>query len=231
MRDLGRLQNALQFNMPRPSFFRSPRPDGPQASPASSSSSQFGELHNNVRSMVNGSSVYSDSPAPSNNNTPKIPFLGFLRRPQSPPDPIAVPNDAPRDSTDSRSPLRPNHTAGTYQRILEPLEPTPRQPEVVYARHPADVPLDYGGSGNSDTQQLQEEGQGRRSRRHHGRRKRHATHWTRRRSQRGESSSFIKSRAAKGKCFACLISGLFLITVLTICTLACAASLARFWSH
>lgn len=212
--------------MPLPSFFRSPRPDqqeSPNGSPASQSSSRFGALHNNVRSMINGSSVYSDSPAPSNNNTPKIPFLGFLRRPQSPPDPIVVPgNDVPRDSSDSRSPLRPRHTAGSYMRTIAPLQ-DPREPETIYSnRHPADVPLDYGGSVDPETQQLQEEVQGRRRRhRHHRRRKHRATHWVRRRSDRGQDKGicfpFVKSQAARGKCIACMISGLFLTTVLAIC--------------
>ncbi|ORY15708.1 hypothetical protein BCR34DRAFT_477604 [Clohesyomyces aquaticus] len=218
--------------MPRPSFpsfRRSPRPEQQRnASPASTSSSQFGALHGNVRSMINGSSVYSDSPAPSNNNTPKIPFLGFLgRRPQSPPDPIVLPdNEGPRESTDSRSPLRPPHTAGSYMRTIGHFG-TPRQPETAFSRHPADVPLDYERSVDPETAQLQDELHGRRPRRHRRRRKhrtggRHdpsrqpATHWVRRREERGICFSFMRSRAARGKCYACLISGLFLMTVLTI---------------
>lgn len=204
--------------MPLPSLFRSSRPDGPEASPASASS-QFGALQSNVRSMVNGSSVYSDSPAPSNNNTPKIPFLGFLRRPQSPPDPdpMVVPdNNLPGESTDSRSPLLPQHTAGSYMRVIEPLG-HPREPHPVHSRHPADVPLDYGGSVDPETEQLQEYVHRKRRRRHRRRRHHRATHWVRRRSDKGVCFSFVKSQAAKGKCFACLMSGLFLVTVLAIC--------------
>ncbi|KAF2471066.1 uncharacterized protein BDR25DRAFT_30049 [Lindgomyces ingoldianus] len=204
-----------------PSFHRSPRPDQPHDSPASISSFQFSTLHTNVRSMINGSSVYSNSPPPSNNNTPKIPFLGFLRRPQSPPNPIVVPdNDAPRDSSDSRSPLRSHHTAGSYIAAIAPLDTHPREPEAVYSsRHPADVPLEYGRSVDPETEQLQEEVHGRRRRRHRRRRKHReprATHWVRRRKERGVCFSFMRSRATRGKCYACLISGLFLITVLTI---------------
>ncbi|KAF2180340.1 hypothetical protein K469DRAFT_592348 [Zopfia rhizophila CBS 207.26] len=198
--------------MPFPVFQRSPRPND---SPASTSSSRFGALHNNVRSMINGSSVYSNSPVSSNNNTPKLPFLGFLRRPQSPPNPIVVPeNEAPRDSSDSRSPLHPQHTAGSYQRVIAPLGSNPREPDRTYNRHPAEVPL---GSVDPETAQLQEEVHGRRRRHHRRRRKHHRpTHWVRRRSERGICFSFIRSHAARGKCIACLISGLFLMTVLTI---------------
>lgn len=225
--------------MPVPSWalFRSPRPDDDNnqvhdpdvgGSPASQSSSRFGALHSNVRSMINGSSIYSsDSPRLLQPETPKTPFWGFLgRRPHSRPPPIDVisDNDAPRDSNDSRSPLRPQHTAGSYMRVIAPLQ-DPRVPEVVHNRHPADVPLNYGGSVDLETQQLQDEIHGRRRKRKHRRRRtqRH-NHWVRRRSgsssqDRGICFPFIKSQAARGKCVACMISGLFLTTVLAICAL------------
>ncbi|KAH7138414.1 hypothetical protein B0J11DRAFT_555198 [Dendryphion nanum] len=195
-----------------PSFRRSPRPDQAETpldgSPASQSSSRFGGLHNNVRSMINGSSVYSNSPAPSNNNTPKLPFLGFFRRP--PPSPIEIP--PPRQSTDSRSPLRPQHTAGSYMRAIAPLQDPP-EPQAIYNRHPADrhpadVQLgqtDSHSQVDPEIQQLQDEINGRRRRRHrHHRRRKHQqrpNHWT---------------QAARGKALACTLSGLFLITVLAI---------------
>lgn len=220
--------------MPIPQLFKwSPRPDQtPEGSPESQSSSRFGALHNNVRSMINGSSVYSQSPNPNSAwNTPKPPFLSFLRREQSP-SPIAVPttNDAPRDSSDSRSPLRPQHTAGSYMRTIAPLQ-DPREPETIYShernspdRHPADVPLDYVGSGgnaNPDVEQLQQESNGphrQRRRRRHRRRKHHRqSQWTRRRNERQGCMPFVRGTAARGKLMACLISGLFLATVLAIC--------------
>lgn len=219
--------------MPVPQLFRwSPRPDqSPDASPASQSSSRFGLLHSNVRSMINGSSVYSqDSPAPSANNTPKIPFLGFLRRPPSPPAPIVVP-DAPRDSSDSRSPLQPRHTAASYMRTIAPLQ-DPREPETIYnrdppERHPADVPLDYNNNNNGqsvdpETEQLQDEihnSQRRRKRRRH-RRKHHRqqAQWVRRGEQRGRCVPSARGAATRSKLLACIISGLFLATVLAICT-------------
>ncbi|KAF2115086.1 hypothetical protein BDV96DRAFT_494404 [Lophiotrema nucula] len=219
MRDFGRLQDYIPLALPRPSFRRSPRPDqpAPDASPASQSPSRFGGLHNNVRSMINGSSVYSDSPAPSNNNTPKIPFLGFLHRPRSPPEPIVVPdNETPRDSSDSRSPLRPQHTAGSYMRIIAPLDGNLRQPEPALDRHPADVSLEYHGSVDPETEQLQDEVHGRRRRKHRRRRHHRPTHWVRRKPNERVCMPFIKSQAARGKVFGCLISGLFLITTLTI---------------
>ncbi|KAF2735723.1 hypothetical protein EJ04DRAFT_434341 [Polyplosphaeria fusca] len=213
-----------------PSFGRSPRLDVEEGqterqpgyrlgdSPASQQSSRFGRLHDNVRSMVNGSSVYSDSPAPSNNNTPKLPFLGFLHRPRSPPEPIVLPdNEPPRGSSDSRSPLRPQHTAGSYMRVIAPPEGDLRQPSPVLDRHPADVPLGIAGSVDPETHQLQEDIHGRRRKRRHRRRKQNRpTHWVRRKSDKGVCFPFMKSRPARGKIFACIISGLFLMTVLTI---------------
>lgn len=220
--------------MPVPQLFKwSPRPDQtPEGSPASQSSSRFGALHNNVRSMINGSSVYSQSPNPNSAwNTPKPPFLSFLRREHSP-SPVAIPtsNDPPRDSSDSRSPLHPQHTAGSYMRTIAPLQ-DPREPEVIYShernapdRHPADVQLDYAGSGgnpNPDVERLQEETNDpnrQRRRRRHRRRKHHRqTQWTRRRNEQRGCLPFIRGSAARGKLMACFISGLFLATVLAIC--------------
>ncbi|KAF2268304.1 hypothetical protein CC78DRAFT_19836 [Lojkania enalia] len=209
--------------MPLPSFLRSPQLDQGDGTPATQSTAWFGGFYNSARTVVNGSSIYSNSPPPSNNNTPKLPFLGFLRRPQSPPTPVIIPeDDTPRESSDSRSPLQPHHTAGSYTRAIAPLENNLRSPELVYDnRHPADVPLDYNGSVDPETQQIQEDIHRRRRRRHRKRKHHHqhrhrSTHWVRRKTDKGVCFPFIKSQAARGKCIACLISGLFLMTVLTI---------------
>lgn len=218
-----------------PQLFKwSPRPDpSPDSSPASQSPSRFGPfntLHNNVRSIVNGSSVYSQSPNPNHTtpNTPKTPFLNRFRRDQSP-APIATSNhhDAPRESTDSRSPLRPQHTAGSYMRSIAPLG-NPRAPETVYNgheqdRHPADVPLNYNGSGGGtdpEIVQLQAEINDRRRRRRRHRRRRHPRsegQWVRRHSERGRGKRLKRGTAARGKLMAAIISGSFLILVLTVC--------------
>ncbi|CAI6339716.1 unnamed protein product [Periconia digitata] len=216
-----------------PQLFKwSPRPDqSPDASPASQSSSRFGPfstLHNNVRSMVNGSSIYSQSPNPnhSNENTPKIPFLGRFRREQAPaPLAISGSNDAPRESTDSRSPLQPQHTAGSYMRSIAPLG-DPRAPEMAYRshstdRHPADVQLDYHGSGGVDPEieQLQHEINGRRRRRRRHRRRRHPRsegQWVRRRNSNSRRARLTRGSAARGKLMASIISGSFLIGVLAV---------------
>jgi hypothetical protein len=211
-----------------PLFSWSPRPDqdrnqDPFGTPASQSSSRFGALHSNIRTMINGSSIYSQSPAlENNNNTPKIPFLGFLRRDQAL-DPESSPgaHDAPRASDDSRSPLRAQHTAGSYIHAIEP----PQTPETVYQRHPADVPLPHQDSNYVDpeVQQLAEEVNGRRHRRKHRRRKHrqqpHTDRWVRRREEQGAQGPmlFIRGSAARGKMMACIISGTFLLTVLSVC--------------
>jgi hypothetical protein len=206
-----------------PLFSWSPRPDqDAEATPVLQSPSRFGAFRGNIRSMINGSSVYSQSPAlPSNNNTPKIPFLGFLHRQQSlDPIEVSISNDLPRDSNDSRSPLRPQHTAGSYMRAIAPLQ-DPQEPQTVYSRHPADVPLPYHQDGfvDPEVQQLADEINGRRHRRRKHRRRKHyraprSDQWVRR---RGERSVYVKGTAARSKMIACIISGSFLITVLAIC--------------
>ncbi|KAJ4292505.1 hypothetical protein N0V90_009167 [Kalmusia sp. IMI 367209] len=214
--------------MPMPALFKwSPRPDQtPDGSPISQSSSRFGALHNNVRSMINGSSIYSRSPNFGGDSSPKTPFLGFFRRPQDPPAPIDVDvaNRPARDSSDSRSPLHPQHTAGSYMRSIAPLQ-DPREPETVYRRnsdvpdrHPADVQLDYGRSVDPETEQLSEEVHQRRRRRRHRRRKhhRHQRQWVRRKHEKQGCMPFVRGTAARGKLVACMISGLFLATVLAI---------------
>jgi hypothetical protein len=217
-----------------PLFAWSPRPgqdqtQDPFGTPASQSSSRFGALHSNIRNMINGSSVYSQSPAPSNNNTPKVPFLGIFRRDQSSESNLLpISHDAPRDLDESHSRLRPQHTAGSYIRTITPPQ-DPQLPEVIYNRHPADVQLPHQDSGFSDpdVEVLVDEINGRRHRRKHRRRK-HRRHqqqqqqWVRRRddsSTRGPMV-FVRGTAARGKVVACTISGLFLLTVLAICKLS-----------
>ncbi|KAK3202034.1 hypothetical protein GRF29_164g1518961 [Pseudopithomyces chartarum] len=133
-----------------PTLFKwSPRSDD---SPASQSSSRFSSLHHNVRSIINGSSIYSQSPALPGAQSPKSPFLGFLRRDHSPPAPINTHTaNNPPHSSDSRSPLHPPHTANSYMRSIGPFQ-DPQQPETVYRRdsdvpdrHPADVQLSGDG--------------------------------------------------------------------------------------
>lgn len=209
-----------------PLFSWSPRPDqDPLATPASQSPSRFGAFQSNIRTMINGSSVYSQSPAigPSDLNTPKVPFLGFLGRREHSPDANILPvsNDVPRDSNDSQSPLRAQHTAGSYIRTIAPLQ-DPQEPTTIYSRHPADVPLplNHDGYVDPEVQQLADEIHGRRRRRKHRRRKHRRTeHWVRRRNERGGRGVmlFVKGTAARGKMIACIISGTFLITVLAIC--------------
>jgi len=216
-----------------PLFAWSPRPgqdqtQDPFGTPASQQSSRFSALHSNIRNMINGSSVYSQSPVPSNNNTPKVPFLGRFRRDHSP-DPNLLPfsHDEPRESHDSRSPLRAQHTAGSYIRTITPPQGL-RLPETVYARHPADVPLPHQNSGFTDPeiQELANEINGRRHRKKHRRRKHHhrrqhhhSDGWVRRRNEHHARGPmlFVRGTPSRGKMVACIISGSFLLTVLAIC--------------
>jgi hypothetical protein len=208
-----------------PLFAWSPRPgqdrnQDPFGTPASQSSSRFGALHSNIRGMINGSSIYSQSPAlEQNNKTPKTPFLGFFRRDQAfDPESSPVARDGPRASDDSRSPLRGHHTAGSYIGAIE--SQAPQSPENVYHRHPADVALPRQDSDNVDPEDQQPAE--RRHRRKHRRRKHRqpqAAQWVRRREERGAHGPmlFIRGSPARGKMIACIISGSFLLTVLSVC--------------
>jgi hypothetical protein len=220
-----------------PLFAWSPRPDQNQdleASPVTQSPSRFGAFRSNVRSMVNGSSIYSQSPAlphtnTNNENTPKIPFLGFWNRS---PDTNTLPtsNTAPRESQDSRSPLRAQHSASSYIGAIE----DPQVPTTVYARHPADVPLPHqqqNGHADPEIELLASDINGRRHRRKKHRRRKHQHHrtdrsggrsersdqWVRRRDEPRSAVIYVRGTAARGKMIACVISGTFLITVLAIC--------------
>ncbi|KAK7186845.1 hypothetical protein DPSP01_007031 [Paraphaeosphaeria sporulosa] len=216
--------------MPMPTLWKwSPRPEQTlDGSPASQSSSRFGALHSNVRSMINGSSIYSRSPTLGGDASPKTPFMGFFRRDHSPPAPIDVhaANEPSRDSSDSRSPLHPQHTAGSYMRTIAPLQ-HPQEPPTVYRRnsdvpdrHPADVQLDYRGSVDPETEVLSDEVQQRRRRRRHRRRKhshpRSQRAWVRRKHEKRGCMPFVRGSAARGKLIASMISGLFLATVLAV---------------
>ncbi|EUC34541.1 hypothetical protein COCCADRAFT_35804 [Bipolaris zeicola 26-R-13] len=210
-----------------PLFAWSPRPDQDQdieASPATSSPSRFGAFRSNVRTLVNGSSVYSQSPALTNTNnhnetTPKVPFRGFWSRQQSPdPNTQHVSDDEPRDSRDSRAPLS-HHTAGSYIGAIQ----DPQEPETVYSRHPADVqlPSDHDGPVDPAIQQPADEANGRRHRRrkHRRRTNRRADRreqWVRRRDERESTGIYVRGSAARRKMVAAVISGTFLIVILSI---------------
>lgn len=221
---------------PRPGPDQTPNSDASDESPATQSPSRFGALHSNVRSMVAGSSIYSRSPNMGGDaGSPKTPFMGFFRRDRdrdaTMPAPIDVhaANDA-RGSNDSRSPLHPPHTAGSYMRAIAPLQ-DPQEPQTVYRRnsdvpnrHPADVRLDHApGSVDPETEVLSDEvNQRRRRRRRHRRRKHHRRNangeWVRRRGAKRACMPFVRGTAARGKLYSSAISGLFLATVLSICT-------------
>jgi hypothetical protein len=194
--------------MPLPYFNR---PSSWLGDSPSSSPSRFSAMQQNVRSILNGSSIYSNSPVPSNNSTPKLPLLGFLRRPHSPPGLGVSEVDLPRDSTSSRSPLHPQYTAGSYMREIAP-EDEPAGPLTAHVRHGS-----LYGSVDPETEHLAELVNNRRTRTRRRRRKHRQRAWVRKRKDGSVCFSFIKSPAARSKCTACLMSGIFLTTVLTIC--------------
>lgn len=184
-----------------PLFAWSPRPDQDpesQGTPVPQSSSRF-------RTMVNGSSIYSQSPALPN-QTPKTPLLGFLRRDRSP------------------NPNHAQHSAGSYIGAIQMNQPEP--PHELHAiqtndtRRPS-VPRQDSISSVMDPeiQRLQEEitGHGRRSRRRKHRRNEHHDQWVRKRKDRGTLLPFVKGTAARGKLLACMLSGTFMLFVLSIC--------------
>ena len=217
-----------------PLFSWSPRPDhhDPFATPESQSQSRFGAFQGNIRTMIAGSSIYSQSPTlgPSNNNTPKIAFRGFFNRNQRPNDEHIQPiphgqSQEPRAPMESESPAQGQHTAGSYIHTIAPLqdpqEPATiyeRQPATIYERHPADVPLPQRSlEGHRSSEDPEDDIHGRKRQRKQKKRKHDRPgHWVRRRNGRG-AVMFTKGTAARGKMFACLFSGAFLLTVLSIC--------------
>ncbi|CAE7220616.1 hypothetical protein CFE70_010486 [Pyrenophora teres f. teres 0-1] len=202
-------------------FAWSPQPNSDlEASPATQSPSRFGALRSNVRTMVNGSSVYSQSPALTNNtNTPKTPFLGFWNRSPNPNEPRPSHNV----QQEPGSPPTANHSASSYIGAIQETS----EPNTIYARHPADVPLPQAdGFADPEIQQLANDINGRRRRRRKHRRRQHpdpqrsgstsstgTRGWVRRRNERDTA---VRGSAARGKLIACIISGTFLITILAI---------------
>ena len=133
----------------------------------------------------------------------------------------------PRAPVESGSPFQGQHTAGSYIHTITPLqdpqEPATiyeRQPATIYERHPADVPLPQQypeGNPRSSDEHPEDDIDGRKRQRKQKKRKHQRPgHWVRRRNGRGEMM-FTKGTAARGKMFACLFSGAFLVTVLAIC--------------
>ena len=193
---------------------RSPAPPLPsqfpvENSPAPQSQSRFARFSTNARTIV-GSSVYSQSPGQPRWKTPKMPSLGFGRRPVS----------ADLDTVvDESNGTYASHSASSYVGAIS--QEQIRAPEQTYNRHPADVPLPQNDPFvDPEVQEIADEiNHGpRRHRRRKRRRQHRADHWKRKKSDRGKLMPFVRGQAARGKLIACIISGTFLISVLTICT-------------
>lgn len=202
---------------------RTPRPDQDvenvpapalpvENSPAPQSQSRFGRFSINARTMV-GSSVYSQSPGQSRWKTPKMPSMGFGRRPTS------ADLDTVIDESNGSNSAFASHSAASYVGAIS--QEQIRAPAQTHSRHPADVPLPRQQDPfvDPEIQELAEEiSRGpRRHRRRKRRRQHRADHWKRKRSDRGKLMPFVRGTAARGKLIACIISGSFLLTVLTIC--------------
>ncbi|KAJ4337667.1 hypothetical protein N0V95_008273 [Ascochyta clinopodiicola] len=189
---------------------RTPRPEQDvENSPAPQSQSRFARFSTNARTIV-GSSVYSQSPGPSRWKSPKMPSMGFSRRP------VSADLDTVVDESNGSNPTLASHSAASYVGAIS--QEQIRTPEQTYNRHPADVPLPHQDPFiDPEVQQLADEINGPRRHRRRKRRKQHRDgHWKRKRGDRGKLMPFVRGTAARGKLIACIISGTFLLSVLTI---------------
>lgn len=180
-------------------------------SPAPQSQSRFARLSTNARTLV-GSSVYSQSPGQPRWKTPKMPSMGFGRRP------VSADLDTVVDDSNGSHSAYASHSAASYVGAIS--QEQIRTPEQTYNRHPADVPLPQQDPFvDPEVQEIADEiNRGpRRHRRRKRRRQHRADHWKRKRSDRGKLMPFVRGTAARGKLIACIISGTILVTVLTIC--------------
>ncbi|KAF2127927.1 hypothetical protein P153DRAFT_294346 [Dothidotthia symphoricarpi CBS 119687] len=179
-----------------PLFAWSPRPDQDpesQYTPASPFATRF-------RNMINGSSVYSQSPAIPH-QTPKTArssFLGFLHR-----DPFPNTDHA-------------QHTAGSYIGAIQPEAPLEQRTTHAHESHHARQESNFS-IADPEVLQLQAEinGRGRRHRRRKHRRHEHHDQWVRTKKGRGTRHSG-KGTAVRGKKMACILSGTFMLVVLAI---------------
>ena len=194
---------------------RSPVPPLPatfvENSPAPQSQSRFARFSTNARTIV-GSSVYSQSPGQTRWKTPKMHSLGFARRP------VSADLDTVIDDSNGSNSAFASHSASSYVGAIS--QEQIRAPEQTYNRHPADVPLPQNDPFvDPEAQEIADEiNHGpRRHRRRKRRRQHRADHWRRKKSDRGKLMPFVRGQAARGKLIACIISGTFLLSVLTIC--------------
>jgi hypothetical protein len=182
-------------------------------SPAPQSQSRFARLSTNARTIV-GSSIYSRTPGQPAWRTPKMPSLGFGRRP------VSADLDTVIDESNGSHSHLASHSAASYVGAIS--QESIRTPEQVYNRHPADVPLpQHDPFVDPEVQEIADEiNHGpRRHKRRKRRRQHRADHWRRRKGDEGKVMPFVRGTAARGKLMACTISGTFLITVLTACKL------------
>ncbi|KAF2753162.1 hypothetical protein EJ05DRAFT_227266 [Pseudovirgaria hyperparasitica] len=219
--------------MPLSIFHRSPQP--------SDSPSRFSAFHANVRSLLNGSSIYSNSPVLSSDHEdhsdrgsrsiPKLPAFDFFRRNSTP---LVLPTTELQQGSRSNTVLSPpvlnyQHTAGSY--IQDIGNSTPEIQEQYLVTPPTlfspDATPPLRQHLDSETEQSTERVPGRRPRRHR-RRHRHRTRpavvpfirtgpqaWVRKKRERG-SCSVSNNKAARGKLTSVTISAVFLGVILSI---------------
>lgn len=178
-----------------------------------STPSTISAVQSQVRSLLQGSSIYADSPALSSRSTPKAPFSSVFRRGFLTPGSNSPQFDIPRDSSESQTPLHQQQIIRSYRpaAVASPQHGAPVAPPAAYTRESSI----YEGV-DPETSQLAILINQRA-------RKRQQRAWVRRRGSRRPRRG--SSRGAWGtpttpirkKAMLCLGSGIFLAMVLTTC--------------
>lgn len=181
----------------------------PSPSSFTSTPSTISAVQSQVRSLLQGSSVYVDSPAFSSRSTPKLPGVSIFHRGISTPGSNSSGENLPRESFESRSPLRPQYGTVSYDRAVlpSPQHGAPIAPPLAYTREPTS----YGGVDPETAQPAGLTNQ--------RPRKRQQRAWVRRRNGRrsGSGSWGMPKTPIRKKAMLCLGSGIFLAMVLTTC--------------
>jgi len=177
-------------------------------------SSRLSMVQANVRSLLRGSSVYSGTAHPTNHNTPKLSTSSFLRR-NSGQTGDSLQNARPQAPRDFRfSPLFSNpftpEVIPSPTRNHSPAPIAPAELERPYLPTRAPLAARFDTATEELAHPLQPAPRKKRKRQH-----RRA--WVRKPQDRTACFPSSRSGHMKFKSICCLLSGLLLATVLSIC--------------
>lgn len=183
--------------------------------------SRVSTLHDNVRSMLLGSSVYSQSPIvrqQEEEEPPKLPPLAFLRHSHTPSEHAAPAPEVEEDPTPARATAAAAPSPPVYGHS------TPYSPASIpstWERSSISLGRSTVESDSMRSAEVVDTVAPRAAKRHRRRRRKQKPQnvWVRRRNHRGILNHDLLRGRMRAKTLSLIVAGMFIAIILTICKL------------